>query len=388
MNKQLMIILKKRYGLALIVTSLLILVFYGYLGINDVNRWKEMESYYDSEQYIKDLNEIADEENPRYKGLSVDERLALDKKEGLSLFYQTNSYDEQGKIISDSDKDQPYYSMYFNENSLLLIAVVSTIGFFLFFADLKTSFNEFLFSLGVSKRRIYYSKLVLIALPILLSILLAKILFVGIITTGIPAEYVNISMTDLAKNILASWTTCILYFFVSVFIGLVTGNMLLGPLTAFGFCVSLEFFITGITNAWYYFTHATTDVYITGKFFVYTVTKDPISTVPIMLAVVSSLLLFVLGAILFPSLTLEKRGNYLLFDKLKIPVIVAMTIYVPIVLVFSQGIYYGEDQPSPIPALLIYGIITAMIGTYLVFRKEFQEWFNQKQQIKDSIRIE
>lgn len=388
MNKQLMTILKKRYGLALVVTSLLILVFYGYLGISDVNRWKAMESYYDSEQYIKDLNEIPNEENPRYKGLSVDERLALDKKEGLSLFYQTNSYDEQGKIISDSNKDQPYYSMYFNENPMLLIAVVSIIGFFLFFADLKTSFNEFLFSLGVSKRRIYYSKLALIALPILLSILLAKILFVGIITTGIPAEYVNISMMDLAMNILASWTTCILYFFISVFIGLVTGNMLLGPLTAFSFCVSLEFFITGITNAWYYFTHTTTDVYITGKFFVYTVTKDPISTVPIVLAVVSSLLLFVLGALLFPSLTLEKRGDYLLFDKLKIPVVVAMTIYVPIVLEFSQGVYYGENQSSPIPAVLIYGIITALIGTYLVFRKEFQKWFNQKQQIKDSIHIE
>lgn len=382
MNKQLMTILKKRYGLALIITSLSIILFYGYLGVSDVNRWKEMNTYYNSERYLEPLKEIPEDDASRYKGLSLEERQNLDKKEGLSLFYQTQSYDEQGKLITDDN--QPYFSMYFNENPILLIAVISIAGFFLFFVDLKMSFNEFLFSLGVSKRRIYYTKFGLISLPILISVLLAKILLVGIITMGIPAEYVNISMMDLVANIFAGWTTCILYFFISAFIGLVTGNTILGPLTAFGFCVSLEFFITAVTNAWYYFTGASTDAFTTGKFFVYTITKDSISTVSIIFAIVLSVLLFILGSFFFPTLTLEKKGNYLLFDKLKIPVVIAMTIYIPMVLVFSRGYYSYENDTSPIPGLLTYGLIAAMIGSYLVFRKEIHESISRIRQMKNT----
>ncbi|WP_348919996.1 ABC transporter permease [Enterococcus rotai] len=379
MNKQLMTILKKRYGLALLITSLCIILFYGYNGVSDVKRWHEMNAYFDSEEYIKDLQQLSEDDSPRYSGLSLSERQALDKKEGLSLFYQTNSYDEQGKLISVSD--QPYFSAYFSENPILLIAVLAIAGFLMFFADLKTAFNEFLFSLGVSKRRIYFSKFALVSLPLLSSVLLAKIVFVGIITTGIPTEYVNIGIPTLVANVLASWTTCILYFSLSAFIGLVTGNMILGPLTVFGFCASLEFFITGVLNAWYYFTNATIDRYITNKFFVYTVNKESISTFPIILAIAISLFLFIFGSFLFPKLTLEKKGNYLLFDKLKVPVVIAMTLYVPMVLVFSSGVYFGEDVSSPIPSLLIYCILTALIGSYLVFRKEINEWVNLKRQL-------
>lgn len=384
MNKQLMTILKKRYGLALIITSLSIILFYGYLGISDVNRWKEMDTYYNSEEYIDDIREVSEENNPNYEGLSLEERRELDKKEGLSLFYQTQSYDEHGKLITEVDR--PYFTMYFNENPIFLIAVLATAGFFLFFVDLKSSFNEFLFSLGVSKRRIYFSKFALISIPLLSSVLLAKILFVGIITTGISAEYVNISIGALAITVIASWTTSVFYFFISAFIGLVTGNLILGPLTALGFCLSLEFFITSLTNAWYHFTNATTDIYITNNFFVYTITKDPVSAIPVILAVTLSFLLFIFGSFLFSKLTLEKKGNYLLFDKLKIPVVIAMTIYVPVVLVFSSGIYLGVNSPSPIPSLLFYGLITFLIGSYLVFRKEFHEWINYKRQISDNIR--
>ncbi|WP_086313196.1 hypothetical protein A5821_000738 [Enterococcus sp. 7F3_DIV0205] len=388
MNKQLMTILKKRYGLTLIVASLSILLFYSYLGISDVNRWKDMNNYYNSEEYITNLKEMSEEDNPSFKGLSLEERQKLDKKEGLRLFYQTKEYDEQGNLITSVSVDQPYYTMYFNENPLLLIAAITIIGFFLFFVDLKTSFNEFLFSLGVSKRKIYYSKLILISFPILISVLLAKILFVSIITTGIPTEYVNISMTDLAVNVLASWITCIGYFFISAFIGLVTGNIILGPLTVFGFCASLEFFITGLTNAWYYFTNTTTDIVVMNKFFVYTVTKDPVSTVPIIVSLVLSVFLIIFGSFLFPTLSLEKKGNYLLFDRLKIPVVIAMIVYIPIVLVFSGGLYLGGTDSSPIPSLLFYGTITALIGIYLVFRKEIHEWVNNKRQLKNDFRIE
>ncbi|MEI5992612.1 ABC transporter permease [Candidatus Enterococcus mansonii] len=376
MNKQLMTILKKRYGLALIVVCSSIILFYGFSGISDVNRWKEINAYYDSEEFINELNRSPEEYGSEYKQLPAEKRHKTYKEENLKLFYQAESYDEYGKPMDNSN--QPHYTGYFSENFVLLFAVVSMIGFGLFFIDLKTSFNEFLFSLGVSKKQIYFSKFALIAIPVLGSVLLAKMLLVAIIITGIPAEYINIDMIQLMFGVVASWTTVILYFSLSAFIGLITGHILLAPLTAFGFCGSFVFFATAVVNMWNYYIDGVTYNYLASPHFIYSITKEPISVLPIILAVLLSFFLFIFGAFLFSSLTLEKKGNYLLFDKLKLPVIIAMTLYVPIVLVFGRGWYFGEENRSPIPSLLTYGLITVLIGIYVVYRKEIHLWLNKR----------
>lgn len=376
MKKQLMTILKKRYGLSLIITCLFILLFYSYSGYKDVNNWKDTNAYYHSAQFDKDMAGVTEEDNPMYTGLSLNERKELERKNSLNLFYKTTSYDEKGNLITNAS-DTSYFTMYFNEDPLLLLAVIVAAGFFLFFVDLKTSFNEFLFSLGVSKRRIYFSKFALVSIPILSSVLLAKFLFVGIITTGIPAEYVNITTSELVTVVFASWTTCVMYFFIAAFIGVIAGNLILAPLTVIGFSLSLGFFITACANAWSYFSSATADGFAADSFFVYTVTKDPVSLTPIILAIVLSFTVFVIGSLLFPKLTLEKKGDYLLFDQLKLPVVIAMTIYVPVVLVFSRRYYTYEDSSTPIPSLLIYGVLTALIGSYLVYRKEIHTYINR-----------
>ncbi|MDA9470394.1 ABC transporter permease [Enterococcus sp. 5H] len=384
MNKQLLTILKKRYGLFILIASIAIVGFYVFLGISDVNRWKEMELYYSSDDFITELKQNPEEINPSYKNLSLKERQEKHKKDSLMLFFQTDTFDDQGNM--DTSENRPYFTMYFNENPWLLISLISLIGFSLFFVDLKTSFNEFLFSLGVSKRKIYFTKYLLIALPLLFSVLIAKILFIGIVTLGIPSEYVNLNMHQIVMNILALWSPIVFYFSVSTFIGLVTGHMILGPLTLFGFCFSFEFFMTSLTNALYFFTDHTKEVYM-GDFFQYIITKNPTPLFPIIFALVVSILLTVSGFFLFPALTLEKKGNYLLFDKLKIPVIIATTIYVPIVMVFSQGFSHDESLQSSIVSLLIYAIITALIVSYIVFKKEIDRWIHQKKQIKEKISV-
>lgn len=384
MNKQLLTILKKRYSFFVLITSIAIIVFYIFLGISDVNRWKEMEEYYNSDDFITELKQNPEEINPRYKNLSLNERQEKHKKDNLMLFFQTDTFDDQGNM--DTSENRPYFTMYLNENPLLLISLISLIGFFLFFVDLKTSFNEFLFSLGVSKHKIYFTKYLIIALPILLSALIAKILFIGIVILGIPSEYVNLNIEQIIMNILALWSPIVFYFSVTAFIGLVTGHMILAPLTLVGFCFSFEFFMTSLTNALYFFTDNTKEVYM-GNFFQYIITKNPIPMFPIVFALIVSILLTVLGAFLFPSLTLEKKGNYLLFDKLKIPVIIVTTIYVPIVIVFSQGFSHDESTQSSIISLLIYAIITALIVSYIVFKKEIDRWIHQKKQIKEKISV-
>lgn len=385
MNKQLLTILKKRYGIFILVASVAIIVFYVFLGISDVNRWKEAETFYSSDDFITELKQDTENLNPKYRYLSLEELKKEYAKDHLTLFIQPETFDEEEKLMNS--ESEPYYTMYFNENSLIILGLVSLIGFGLFFIDLNTSFNEFLFSLGVSKRRIYFSKYLIVGLPILSSVLIAKILFFGIITTNIPAEYVNIDFLQLATNVLAVWAPLVFFFSVSAFISLITGHMIFGPLTLIGFYFSFEPFISSLKNATDYFNGEAVPIY-KDNFFQYAITKNPIAWFPIVFALAASLLLFILGNVLFSSLTLEKKGSYLLFDKLRIPVIIAMTIYVPMVLVFSRGFYSNESNPkSPFVALFIYGILTALISSYIIFKKEIDEWINQKNQIKGTISV-
>lgn len=385
MNKQLLTILQKRYGLFLLIICIAIIIFYGFLGISDVNYWKDMESYYDSEEFVTELKKYPEDIDPMHKTLSTEALRKYYKKESLMLFIQTDTTDEYEPI--EIGEERPYFSIYFNEKPLLLLTVVSLIGFLMFFVDLKTSFNEFLFSLGVSKRRIYFTKYLLIALPVLSSVLAAKALYFGIVTQSIPAEYVNIEFIDLLMNVFAVWAPLVFYFSVSAFIGLITGHMILAPLTLLGFCFSFETFVTSLINMDYYFTSNTSKQYV-FNFFQYEVTKNSITLFPIVFALIASFCLFVLGAFLFPTLTLEKKENYLLFDKLRVPVIIGLTIYIPSVLVFSRSFYTAEyTDHSPIIRLVIYGLFTALVTTYIIFKKEIQERLNQKRQIKRNISL-
>jgi hypothetical protein len=357
MKKELWTILKKRYGRFLIFICLAIIASYIYIGISNVATWKEQERMYDEIILIQ----------------KSQNKSPLSKKEGLSLFNQGTEYEEGEPTV--------YYTTYFNEIPHLLLAAIVLVGFSMFFVDLKTGFNEFLFSLGVSKKRIYVYKYLLIALPFLSSVLLAKILYIGIVVTGIPSEYVNISFIQLGAYLLGNMVTNFLYFSCAAFIGSVTGHILWGPFTAFSFWFSLTYFISGCMNAWYYFTGNDLATLTTSenKFLVYTVTKESVNMIALISAFLFSMGVIFLGYLLFSKLSLETKGRFLLFKQLNWPLLLVLIMYVPLTLVFGMNaIYNTDDGKSPILKLVMYAVITALIASFLIYQKNLQLWWQQK----------
>jgi hypothetical protein len=366
MNKELWMILKKRYGRLLIFVCLAIIVSYIYIGITNVATWKEQERMFD------EVISIQKKQN----------NVQLSKKEYLLLFNQGTEYNEVGPAV--------YYTTYFNEIPHLLLAAIVLVGFCMFFIDLRTGFNEFLFTLGVSKKKIYVYKYLFIALPFLGSVLLAKIFYMAIVVTGIPSEYVNISLMQLGAYLLGNMITNFLYFSCAAFIGAVTGHILWGPFAAFSFWLSLNYFITGCINAYYYFAgnDPTTLITSENKFLVYTITKEPVNVIALISAVLFSIGMIFLGERLFSRLSLETKGQFLLFKQLNWPLLLILIIYVPLTLVFGMNnIYSISDSESPVLKLVMYAGITALMAGYLINQKNLQHWWQQKR-LKQSKKAE
>ncbi|MBP2099647.1 hypothetical protein [Enterococcus rivorum] len=378
MDKQLMTILKKRYGLFLVLAIVVILGTYTLSGINGASSWKATnESIYSPDQVNmlkKDQDNFFYED--KYQGLSFDEKLVLYQKESLDLFLYNN--------FSDGYTNKKLYnSFYYKEAFFPLLIFVSATSFLLFFADLKTSFNTFLFSLGTSKKKIYWYKHLLVSVPFLLSILVGKFILTGIILANIPERFINISSGELLSSIIGSWITLVFFYSAGSFIGLVTGNLVLAPLTVLGFTVTMNWFIAGFVNGWNYFigNHSDAALFYQSDFF-YELGQNKVNWSNVAMTSGVTLLLIFVSAFLYPKLSLEKNGNYLLFDALRIPVLLLFIFYTTVTFTFSGGLFSyvleSEKSVSAIPTLLIYGIISTCIGSYIIFRNQINSFLYKK----------
>lgn len=380
MSNQVSTILKKRYFLATLFTCLLIFFFTIYPANRDLSNWRIQKTYYHSSEFIKDFNSNEEfyiyKKDPMYENLSKKERLAQYQKESLFLFQQAKSSDENGNYAKEYPR---YYSNFLTENSFVLLAIVAGSGFLLFFVDLKTSFNSFLFSLGCSKKMIYWLKYILVGIPILLSILISKFFYLGILFNTIPKEYINISFKQLILSILASWIMYIFYFCATSFIGLTMGNMILGPLTVIAFTVSWNSFIISVINLKDFISNNNSEYLF--PLINFEITRSPINFVIISILGILSLISLALSHILYPKISLEKNGDYLLFDFLRWPILLIIVFYITSTIVFYRGYYYYPmfaEAPSIIPVISFYFIASLVISFCIIFKKPIYNFINEK----------
>ncbi|MHC5227682.1 ABC transporter permease [Enterococcus sp. LJL99] len=380
MSKQVSTILKKRYFLATLFACLFIFFFTIYPVNRDLSNWHVQKNYYYSSEFVKSFSsnekDYIYKNDPMYENKSKKERLAQYQRESLFLFQQTKAADENGNYAKE---DNIYYSSYLSENYFFLLAIVVGAGFLLFFVDLKTSFNSFLFSLGCSKKIIYWKKYLLVGVPILLSILISKFFYLGIFFSNISKECINISFKQLMLSILANWIMYIFYFCAASFIGLTMGNMILGPLTLIGFTSSWSNFIASVINLKSFISNNNAEYFY--PLLTWGITKNPIHFPIIFIFALLSLISLTLGYIVYPKISLEKNGDYLLLDYLRWPVLLIIVFYTTSTIVFSRGYYYYPmfaEAPSVIPVILFYFIITLVVSACIIFQKPIYNFINEK----------
>lgn len=379
MDKQLLIILKKRYGFFLILCILFIFLYYSYTSIQGLAEWKNSEQFYDSAKFKTsiDKNNIEDyafafeETEKNFAPKTVEEIQEKLKLNNLQIFHRYMYQDIlENEILAYSSR---YFSLFNNVESILLILFICLLGFSLFFFDLKTSFNEFLFSSSISKKKIYCYKYLFLALPLLLAILFSKLAALLIIIGTIPKQYIALNLSALISYIIFSWLLLVFYFILASLIGLVCGHTLLGGITVCGLTLSIPSFCDAFNNSFIYLGKEST---LFENPFYHQLTDDTISPLKYMSVIIICCLFVGIGYWLFPKIALDKKGDYLLVDQFKLLTLLLMSIYIPILYVFPT--VPSVDMKITLLRYIICLILTLIVGFSIIYHKQLMYWWHEK----------
>lgn len=256
-----------------------------------------------------------------------------------------------------------YNTSNFPAYSFWLLIVAWLLGLVLMNQDLTDNFNQFLFSSGFSRQRVYWTKLWqgLLAMLVIVSLTLA--VQYGIFWVSLPAR---IGFHLAWPGLITSWgyglAGSLGMFAMCWFAALIVGQTGALVVTLIGFTLSLSgvaaifeqldskgglgWDLNGAQWAWL----------SAGSW------------------VVAALILFIWGAYLYQHLSLEHNGEYLLFPGLRVPVYIVFVVYVTGINGFN-----GTDTYSTIISFLV----SAAFGYFWLWRPgimaKWHRWRSQRE---------
>lgn len=389
----------ERYKKVLFAACLLVVGICIFTAISQSNQWRDF--YNDPEikaQFEADRDSYTyyDEE----KMTNVPYKSYKDYRDTILVFYNYFPLDNSGRDIKtimnaeNYSNKTPYiagFGRFFSGFALLFIVPLA--GFLLFFIDQKTGFNQFLFSLGISRKDLFKKKLLYVALPFLFSILVGQSLYALLIHTLIPAPYMNATLGQLFTSVISNFCLLFILFSSSIFIGAMVGNIVFGPLT------------WGVY--WWLTLSVPSTIYRLGNM-IYTSKNILHKQFPETLFVYSvgkmsgfwwmNLLFLLLGSMLlfwayksFQTLSLENENTYLLYRKSRWPIWMIMTFFTSTILTinffdpwsyFIQRRIYDHATDSIIGPILTSDTIVLIVGgicLLIVFFKEVRTTINKLQ---------
>ncbi|MBO0459068.1 ABC transporter permease [Enterococcus hulanensis] len=359
------------------------------------NQWKNAYNDPNDKQFYEEHKENLSSSWDNVEMKEVPFASYKDYRQEHLFFYTIGSpdsfYTQEGvtfEIISKASnysKMFPYVSNFSYMSEAFLLLFVPLIGFLLFFIDQKTGFNQFLFSLGASRKELFKKKLLYIALPFLLSILVGQSLYVVLIHTLIPAPYMNATLGQLFTSVISNFCLLSFMFASSAFIGSMVGNIVFGPLTW--------------SVYWWLMLNFPRSVYSVGNI-IYTAKQITHKQFPETLFVSSvgkmgghwwmNLLFILLGSLLmfwafkkYQTISLENDNAYLLHKKSRWSIWGIMTLFTSFILntsffdpwlyFFSEKIYGQVDISisSPILSNITVTLIVGLICAFIIFFRGF-----------------
>ncbi|MGG5368702.1 ABC transporter permease [Enterococcus sp. AZ196] len=279
----------------------------------------------------------------------------------------------------------PYASNFSYRSEAFLLFFIPLTGFLLFFIDQKTGFNQFLFSLGISRKDLFKKKILYIALPLLISLLVGQSLYAILIHTIIPAPYMNATLGQLITSVVSNFCLLFFMFSSSAFIGAMVGNTVFGPLTwAVYWWMMLSF-----PNSAYsmgniiYAAKQISHKQFSETLFVYSVGKmGGHWWMNVLFILLSSLLIFWIFK-KYQTISLENDNAYLLHKESRWPIWGIMTIFTSFILntsFFDPWLYFFSKKnyeqvdvsiSDPILTNVVITLIVGCVCAILIFSRKF-----------------
>ncbi|MBX6948402.1 ABC transporter permease [Levilactobacillus brevis] len=248
-----------------------------------------------------------------------------------------------------------YKGDYFTAYSYWLIFVYWLAGLLLMNQDLKDNFNQFLFTSGFSRQRVYWTKL-----------RQSLVVLLGISIVTIAVQYSlywlmkphGVSFTLAWPGLLTSWISGLAVatglFAICWFAALIIGQTGALIVTVTGFTLSLMS------------VGAISQPILTNRPF--SLSGSQLTWLVIGVWLIAAIILFVWGAVLYQHLSLEHNGEYLMVPRLKRPVYLVFVIYV-------TGIFSWGDTNWM--ADVVTFLITVIFGYAWLWRPRIGERLHQ-----------
>ena len=236
------------------------------------------------------------------------------------------------------------------------------LGFVTFFVDLKTRFNQYLFTLNVKKSRLFSQKVLFFSGFILAATLLGCILAQIILYTSIPNEYLNATFIQAIYSIFSTTLTYFTLYIIGLVLGAVLGHMILGPISivlTFYYLLFMIPLLPGKVN--YYLS--------TLQFIPSFYGLHPYLLVLLILAIVCGLLLAYYS---FKHTSLEENGSYILAPKLRLPIFLLMSVGTSLLLIYGyirEQILVGDFHEIFLYLLFIWGISIFLVYHQTIIKK-------------------
>ncbi|MHC5250291.1 hypothetical protein [Enterococcus sp. LJL90] len=384
MDKKVFTLMKQRYGKFVLIAGLLIVLFYIFSATNFIGNWQSNHEYYFSKDFSEyylpsdNIETIFDEQG----NILSEEPTSLEdyRNQQLYVFEKSNSSSYSDKLYEKNYQSggQYYYNAFrpLELNGMIFLAL----GFLLFFVDLKTSFNTFLFSSGISRKKIFMGKLLAVALPILFVFIVATLIQLAIISLNIPDPYFNSELGPLLSSLISTWALAFLNLIMGIFVGILTGNLILGPLTVLVYgtmFLGIPELLNNLQRLIYGVTEVTPIDF--SSYFNFGLAKqtNPV-LLPVVLIIVGCLFIF-LAVKAFQKVSLENNGHFLLVPKWRLPIFIFMALYAnlivsfliaPPLLNYQYTVAFYEANASLLPyvvQLLIQLVIVTLICGLLVY---------------------
>ncbi|MDR0920899.1 MAG: hypothetical protein LBM95_00755 [Lactobacillales bacterium] len=377
MKKELLKIFWTRYKVALILLSVFLIGFGIINGNSRVNSWKASYKYYTSEQFEKEYLSY------KYKPTETLEEYQLNQ---FRVYFDEK--ERKGEINVPSFVTENRTVPFLSPNSTYLLLFLFS-GFLLFFIDLKTGFNQFLFSIGFQKRNIFLTKYLLIAPTLVLSLFIGNLLQNILFFHGIPNEYMNGgTFAQSVPIILLNTLLALTLFTVGTFLGVLMGQLILGVITLLGFTLYLHYCIKtvdAIRNLSYFIQHHKDRYNYKGlplRFSDFEFHQCAIGTPlghDVLIILIFTVGLFLFTLYWYPRTSLENTGKYLLQPSLKkvtFEIVIISSFVIPYFINLGGPYTDSQENYFSVPQLLArplsFALTFAVIGTIIAYLVIYQ----------------
>lgn len=192
-------------------------------------------------------------------------------------------------------------------------------GFLVSFLNYKTNFSQILFSSGYKRKEILKSTIITSLIPLILMTITAITINLFILYSRIPHQYINYPLDKIIFYQFCILSVAICYYFLGLFSGIILGQVITGILSLSGFVFGLELIKQNILDILNNIFNKKNDGIYYQSFFVRFDTYLH-WLILVGFIILTTFLFYFSAQYFYQRLSLEEKGNYLLFPKFRLPI--------------------------------------------------------------------